>query len=69
MDFSLLSIDLECPKCGFGIEVLMKQVAAEETILCPGCLAEIQLIDDGGSSRRIERDINNILDQFRRSLK
>lgn len=66
MNLSYLNVDLICPMCGFTISVILKQVIAEETILCSGCLEEIQLIDDGGSSQRAERDINDGLDQFRR---
>ena len=64
MDFSYLSIDLVCPKCGFSIEILYRQITAEETIICLGCLEEIQLVDDGGSGRRLESDLNDGLDQL-----
>ncbi len=35
-----------CPNCLFEIEVLLKQVVAEELILCPGRTKEIKLIDE-----------------------
>ena len=64
MDLSYLRIELTCPICDFAIEVLLKQVIVEETILCQGCLEEIQLVDEGGSRRRAEQQLNNDLDQL-----
>lgn len=61
MDLSYFSIELNCPICNFILDILMKQVMAEEVVICPGCLSEIQLVDDGGSSNRAQRDINNAL--------
>jgi len=70
MDISYQVVNLECPNCTFVIEVLLKQVIAEEAVLCPGCLKEIQLIDEGGSARRvqseIERALADLTRQFRR---
>jgi hypothetical protein len=70
MDISYQVVDLECPNCTFVIEVLLKQVMAEEAVLCPGCLEEIQLIDEGGSARHaqseIERALADLTRQFRR---
>lgn len=65
MTLTRLPIELECPICGFKIDVLLQQVIAEETVICPGCLEEIHLVDEGGSSRRAEQQLNNKLDQLR----
>jgi transcription initiation factor TFIIIB Brf1 subunit/transcription initiation factor TFIIB len=68
MDLSYLTIELNCPKCNFLVEVILKQVTAEETILCPGCLIEIQLIDEGKSVERAQHDIDEALNDYFRSL-
>jgi hypothetical protein len=65
MELSRLPIELECPTCGFTIDVLLQQLIAKETIICPGRLEEIHLVDEGGSSRRAEQQLNNELDQLR----
>jgi hypothetical protein len=58
---SYLSVELNCPNCNFAIDILVKQIMAEEIILCPGCLTEIQLVDVGRASHRAQRDINEAL--------
>ena len=37
---------------------------AEETIICPGCLQDIKLMDEGSSIQHAQRDLNNILGDF-----
>lgn len=68
MDISYESIEFECPNCGFVNETLVKQVVAEETVVCPGCYAEIHLVDDGGSVRRAQSDIDGALRDLEHTL-
>ena len=56
LDLSYLEVDIECPNCGYVTTVLYKQVMAEETIICNGCLREIHLIDEGNSLKHAERE-------------
>jgi hypothetical protein len=69
MDLSYQVVQLEGPACHFAIEVLLKQAVAEETILCPGCYAEIQLVDEGGSTRRAQGEIEHTLSDFERQIR
>jgi hypothetical protein len=64
MDLSNQIITIECPNCRFSIEILLKQVMAEEPIICPGCLQDIKLTDEGSSTQHAQRDLNNILGDF-----
>lgn len=68
-DISYNSVTIECPKCQFQIDILIKQVIAEETIICPGCLQDFILIDEGSSARHINEEINGTLDKFFKSMK
>jgi hypothetical protein len=61
-------VDLECPNCGFLMQVLLKQVIAEETVLCLGCLEEVQLIDEGGSVGDAQRETERVLADLARRL-
>lgn len=69
IDISYHVVEFECPKCSFTIEVLLKQIAAEEIVLCPGCLENIQLIDEGGSTRWAQRKIDESLADFEKQLR
>ena len=69
VDISYQSVQFECPKCNYVIEVLLRQVMAEETVLCPGCYVEIQLQDEGGSVRRSGPDIDSALSDLKRQLR
>ena len=69
MDISFQAVEIECPQCNYVIEVLLKQVMAEETVLCPGCHAEIQLVDEGGSARQAEADLDAALSDLERQLR
>jgi peptide subunit release factor 1 (eRF1) len=69
MDISYQVVDLECPSCRYAVEVLVKQVIAEEKVLCPGCYAEIQLVDEGGSARRVQSKIDEALASLERQLR
>jgi peptide subunit release factor 1 (eRF1) len=69
MDLSYHVVELECPACQYAIEVLLKQVMAEEIVLCPGCYAEIHLVDEGGSTRKAQGALEEALSELERQLK
>jgi Zn finger protein HypA/HybF involved in hydrogenase expression len=60
-DISNHPITIECPNCHFKIDVLLKQVIAEEIIICPGCRNNIKLVDEGGSTRRANQEIKSAI--------
>jgi hypothetical protein len=68
MDISNANIKIQCPNCSFEIDVLLKQVVAEELILCPGCTKEIKLLDETGSVSRAQAEIDNAIEEFGRQL-
>lgn len=43
MDISTAEITFACPNCEFENTVTLGQVARDETIICNGCMADIQL--------------------------
>ena len=69
MDISNVLVKIPCPVCSFEIEALLKQVIAEELILCPGCTKEIKLVDNNGSVSRAQAEIDNAFEEFGRQLK
>ena len=68
-DLSYTSITIECPNCHFQIDILLKQVIAEETIICPGCLQDIKLFDEGSAALHANQKINNALEELAKSLR
>jgi hypothetical protein len=68
-DISYNSVTVECPNCQFQIDILIKQVIAEETIICPGCLKDIKLVDEGASFLHANREIINALDDLAKSFR
>lgn len=69
MDISRVPVKMRCPNCSFEIEALLKQVIAEELILCPGCTKEIKLVDENGSVSRAQAEIDKAFEEFGRQLK
>jgi len=67
-DISYNLVTVECPECQFQINILIKQVIAEETIICPGCLQDIKLVDEGSSTQHANQETNHALDELKRSL-
>jgi hypothetical protein len=68
-DISYNSMTVECPNCQYQIDILIKQVVAEETIICSGCLQDIHLIDEGSSAGHANQEINNALDELIKSFR
>ena len=68
VDLSYHELEIECPNCGHIVTVLYKQVMSEETVICSGCLHEIQLVDEGNAIKRVERDVNNGIQKLQDTL-
>lgn len=68
IDISHVVVEYKCPKCSWPMEVLLKQAIAEENVICPNCLIDIQLVDKDGSCGRAQRDIDEVLDHFKREI-
>jgi hypothetical protein len=42
-------MDLPCPRCGYPVWVVLAEVVAGITVICPCCRAAIRLVDQTGS--------------------
>jgi len=69
MDLAYQVLEIQCPCCDYNIEALLRQVTSEETLICRGCYQEIQLLDEGGSTRRAQGDAAAALSELERQLK
>ena len=69
IDLSYQIFTIECPNCQFSLDVLCKQMMAEEIVICPGCLSEIQLVDDGSSLKHAQQEIDEAIEDLMRNLR
>ena len=74
MPFDTMNLDrhrfyLRCPRCNFHARPFFRQVRHQDTLICGGCKANIQLVDYIGQYRKAERQIrralDNLTEQFR----
>ena len=68
-DLSQEKIDFNCPDCGRGNRVTLKQVADQATIICVGCRERIYLKDSGGSARKTINETNKAFKDLDSALK
>jgi transcription initiation factor IIE alpha subunit len=70
MDISNHIIETECPSCHSKVSFTMDQAEKEETILCPGCKKEINLVDKNGSVKQahidVEKGIKDLEDEIKK---
>lgn len=62
-------VDLECPVCGFGLEVLVVDVICQVWRFCPCCRVRIRLMDGSGEVHvamdEVEAAMGSLLRTFR----
>ena len=68
-DFGELTIQFECPKCGFPNEATTSQFGNEEVVICRGCKEDIHLVDHLGSVKKAEGEVKKSVDELGEALK
>lgn len=66
LDGAFLSVD--CPRCGYAIDVELVSIRLESTIFCPCCKGRIQLVDGEASLHRAQKEIERAINNFSRNL-
>lgn len=67
-DLMRVDIDVACPECGFAVWVRGAEVAAQAAVRCPACRCRIWLIEDRGSLRTTEDDIERELAKIEKAF-
>lgn len=67
-DISFQIVTMECPGCQYPVEVLLNQIMAEETIICPGCRQEVQLRDERSSVKHAQSEMDAAVAQLQRQM-
>ncbi len=63
-----LTIELQCPNCGFYNTIFFKQARLRDIIICRGCKANVQLDDTMNECRKVERSFRKAVKGFEDSL-
>lgn len=69
IDFNFIWIDVNCPKCKYGIQIQLIDVKNEAVIYCHNCKSAIHLKDNEASSYKGINDINSAFDKLNKTLK
>lgn len=69
MNFSKYSVDVNCPRCSYLVEVVIEDVKCQRTIICHNCKAKINLIDSDGSVSNSINEIGKAFDKLNNLFK
>ena len=64
-----LFINVDCPNCGYGVDVEILLVQLEATIFCPCCKISIHLVDADASLYGAQGEVDLALKSLQRELK
>ena len=69
-----LFIVVNCPKCGYGMDVELRSHSAinvelQETVFCPCCKVATQLVDANASLYGAQEEIDSAINDLQRQLK
>jgi hypothetical protein len=70
IDIGNVKANIKCPnpKCGFKNEVLLRQIKAEETIICSGCKGSIHLVNYMHSYEEAENEFKKALEDAKTAI-
>lgn len=68
IDIGNIEASITCQKCGCDNNVLLRQIKAEETIICSGCKGSIRLVNYMHSYEEAENEINKALEDAKTTI-
>jgi len=69
MDLNYEWIDIECPKCGYQLEIQLIDAKTEKTIFCHNCKIGIRLQDSEASVHNSIESINHAINELENIFK
>ena len=69
IDIGKYTREIECPCCEHKMEVSIHAIANQEVVRCQQCELGIQLVDDGGSTRKSMQKLNQLLADMELTLR
>ncbi len=67
--FEGLFVTLNCPKCGYGMDVELLSVRLQTIVFCPCCKVTIQLVDADASVHGGQEDVESAINDLEREIK
>ena len=64
-----MKVDVTCPRCEYVTDVEVREMELEGMILCAGCHATIQFVDEGFSGRSAKRTAREVDRKIERVLR
>jgi hypothetical protein len=58
-----------CPQCEYLVWVVLAEVVAGITVICPCCRVQIRLVDATGSVQVVNAQVQEALDDLAKTLK
>ena len=68
MDLDCVTIEFQCPLCGFFNSVLFRQARLRDVVICRGCKSNIHLDDEMNECRKARMAFTRQIRQFQESL-
>lgn len=68
MDLDRVTIEIECPQCGFFGHIDFKQARLRDVVICRGCKASIRLDDNMNECRKARSALSAAIAELERSL-
>jgi hypothetical protein len=62
-------MDVPCPRCAYPVWVVLAEVVAGITVICPCCRVQIRLVDETGSVQVVNAQVQEALDDLAKTLK
>ena len=63
-----LWVEVDCPSCGYGLEIQVIDVSCQVYRRCPCCLTLIHLVDAGGSATTERRRVESRIEKSMKGL-
>lgn len=59
---------VNCPRCGFSIDIFYRDARLRDVLICRGCKANIQLDDHMNECRKARRQVNSALQELEATI-
>ncbi len=62
-------VTVDCPRCGFAMDIQLRAIRLQETVFCSACKASIRLVDQDASTHRAAEELDSALNDLKREFK
>jgi hypothetical protein len=62
--FDKVTVELDCPKCGFSNPVTIEQLRLGDAVICRGCKTTLRFVDFMGGVEKAKALINGMISKL-----